>query len=653
MKNRIIKLFYLLSIVIGMSSCVDFLNQTPDAQNYSEADIFSSYDKSQNYIDQLLVPFNYFDDNDWGGAMGGYGGLGGKSMYGLRERITDNCFTTAALWHTLNNWRNGAMSNSDGTYYAEGGEIRFQTIWKAIRIANMSIANIDMIKGATPEQKAKILGLAYFLRGHFYFQLLQAWGGMPYITAPFNPGDDLNIPRLSYSETAKKIAEDFVLAAPYLPMVVPNNEWNRPSKMAAIAYKAKALTWAASPFSNPASDKVLWTAAAVASGEAIKMAEESGYYHLVTLSEFKNMFCNVTDESLRELIFGRMFPAANTNAAPYYCGIKSAAFGNSWQNASEGSTENLASTYTWANGEPVDPASMEYSNNPFYGDPLGVHKAGRDPRLYETLLFNGARTSQVALLGRDVRMWNKSTYTGGAQTIGGIQYPSGTAVGEELVYNSSNVVGAQYTITGYYNWKLFANVYVTAGRPNLCTNLIRLADIYLYYAECANRAWGYNAQPQGIAGFSLTGLQALNKVRGRQFGVSGVGAQQLTGVNVGRLAADPIMPAYNDASPNAWLKVGSADRFDLLIRNETRVENAFEEKRLYDLRRWKMCTDNNVLTMKGIYVERTGVNIFKYTPLVLPESDKRHLKWQERHYLFQIPLNDSFFGSGFKQNPGW
>lgn len=661
MKIKILKLIYLLAIGMGLNSCVEFLDQVPDAQNFNEEQVFSDYEKSQQFIDQLLIPFHYFDDNDWGGAISNgnafyYGYLGGKSMYGLRERITDNCLTAFSTWHTLNSWRNGQMSGSDGHYFAEGSAQRFQTMWKAIRVANMSIANVGKIQNVTPEQEAKILGLAYFLRGHFYFQLLQGWGGMPYITEPLSATQDLsNFPRLSYRETAQKIAEDFQKASEYLPLAVENSDWNRPSKIAAVSYKAKALVWAASPFSNPGSDATLWANAAVATGEAIQMAEANGY-RLVTLSEFKNMFCNVTQESLRELIFGRMFPSANTNGAPYYCGIRSTAFGNSWQGAGESSTENLASTFTWANGEPVDPNSAEYQSNPFYGDPAGTHNKGRDPRFYETLLFNGARTPQVAALTRDVRMWNKSSYTGGAQTVGGILYPGGNSVGEELTYNSQGVVDSRSSMTGYYNWKLFAPAWGSSpqGRSNLCTNYIRMADLYLYYAECANRAWGYNAAPQGIAGFTLTALQSLNKVRGRQFGsVSGATTGILTGINATRVATDPIMPAYDDASPDEWLRVGSPDRFDQLVRNETRVENAFEEKRLYDLRRWRICTDQNVLIMKSLYVERTAVNKFKYTVTILPDGDKRHLRWQDRHHLFQIPSDDTFIGKGFPQNPGW
>lgn len=664
MKNKVIISIYLLA-VIGLSSCVDFLNRTPDSVNFTEDQIFTDYAYSQGFIDQLLVPFYYFEDNDWGGAVNSYGGLGGKSFMGLRERISDNCLNTKIRWVSGLNWRDGTANGNDGMYMSDGSEQKFQTQWKAIRICNMSIANVDRIVGVTPEQKAKILGQAYFLRGHFYFMLLQGWGGMPYVTDPLlDPNQEMDFARLSYRETAQKIAEDFDLAAQNLPVAVATTDIGRPTQIAALAYKAKALTWGASPYSNPESNQTLWANAAVACAQAIKAAEDNGYA-LVTLSEFKNLFVNTTTESLKEIIFGRFFPTANTNGAPYYCGIKSQAFGNSWQGGAESPTENLAQTYQWANGDPIDQTTTEYQNNPFYGDPTGAHKAGRDPRFYETLIFNDAITAETTKLTRRVRMWNKSTWVGPETTLildgASVKYPANTdaKAPEELLSDANGTPQSNYTITGYNIYKLYAPVWgVSQGnKANLCTNIIRLADLYLYYAECANRAWGYNAAPVGTpAGFSYTALQSLNNVRNRKFGAN-VSPGVLTGKNavssVGHTATDPIMPAYNDASANVNLKVESADRFDLLVRNETRVENAFEEKHFYDLRRWRMCTDPNVLTMKGLNIERIGVNKFKYTVVVLPDGPKVHLKWQNRHHLFKLPINDTYIGTNFKQNPGW
>ena len=208
MKTFYKQIFVSIFLVGLFCSCVDFLDRVPDSEAFTDEDIFTDYTQSQRFIDQLLIPYLYFDDNDLLNDKD-WGGMHGKRVYGLREHITDNIFHTSKTWHPSNAYRTGNFSNSTNEYWVEGSETRYTVIWKAIRVANLSIANIDRIPNATDEQRAKILGLAYFLRGHFYFMLLQGWGGMPYVTEPIDPEMNMDLPRETYTETARKIAADF------------------------------------------------------------------------------------------------------------------------------------------------------------------------------------------------------------------------------------------------------------------------------------------------------------------------------------------------------------------------------------------------------------------------------------------------------------
>ncbi len=618
------KMFYkyilvLLFIISAFSSCVDFLNQIPDSVAYSDDEIFTDYTKSLEFVNQLMIPFRYFDDNDVDNRteawmyVGNTVGVHGKSIYGLRERITDNCIANQQyIWVAQNYYRDGNFVNSNNRYWAEGSEARFETIWKAIRIANISIKNVHRIHNLTPEQEDKILGMAYFLRAHFYFMLLQGWGGMPYITEPLDPEQNLDLKRESYIVTAQKIAQDFETSAAHLPLIINDEEWGRPTKMAAKAYKAKALIWAASPFANPQNDQSLWQDAAIACAEAIKMAEESNYYKLIDIQDFKKLFVDCDEETLKEIIFGRLFNNYSVGFSPYYCGIKSTEFGKG-EMGGESVTENLAQSFPWNNGEPIDPNSEEYKHYPYTGN--GINHTGRDPRFYHTILYNGAETPQVSAKGRKVQIWNKS-------------YDNAKAEELQLTENEEAVNG--YTFTGYYNWKLFSDAYVfpKQSTTNIMWNYIRMADLYLYYAEAANRTWGPTGTPNGIAGFNLTAVDALNKVRQRAG-----------------------MPVYNNASPHTWLRPGSMEEFEMKIRNESRIETAFEEKRFYDLRRWRMMLDPDVQTMYGMYIEQTAAGQFTYT--VVPLSSNYNLRWQEHHYLFKIKPGDTYLGPNFEQNPGW
>lgn len=618
MKNYILKIFLCSTVFIGISSCSKYLDFEPDSIAFSEDEVFSSYERSQQFIDQLLAPFVYFDDNDLFNN-GGTDNLRyltvGKKMYGSRERITDNCLPPfKSNWMALNNYREGIFEiNPSGNYFYEAGSNRFVNFWKAIRVCNLSITNINKIKGLTALQKDNILGMAYFMKAHFYFMLLQGWGGMPWLNKPLDPAQDMDLPRDSYTLTAQKIAATLDTAATYLPLRVEPSSWGRPSKMGAIAYKAKALVWAASPFSNPSGEKKLWQDAAVACAEAIKMAESSNYYSLVTMDKWRNLFTDVTnEEAIREVLFGR-YIVYNSTRNSYICGIMSSPFSGS--NGAESPTESLAQCFPWSNGEPIDENSDEYKHHPYDGD--GLNHTGRDPRFYQTINFNGSVNPFVAAVGRKMEMWNSSTY---ADKKGA----------SDLLMGANGVAVDGYTKTGYYNWKLHSAGFTGTGgaKANIMWNYIRLADIYLYYAESANRAWGPSASPQGVNGFTMTAIGALNKIRER--------AQ---------------MPLIDGSKP--WLIAGTTDNFEKLVRNEIRIETAFEEKRFYDLRRWRLMTDPSVLKLKGMYITRTGANDFDYRVITLPDQPMYRLNWQEKHYLFPIPTKNTELGTNFKQNPGW
>lgn len=78
--------------------------------------------------------------------------------------------------------------------------------WPGILRANLVLAKvpgIDMDAGL----KNRVLGEAHFLRALYYFNLVRLFGGVPEITAPQNPGDDLRPARAS----AQAIYDDVII----------------------------------------------------------------------------------------------------------------------------------------------------------------------------------------------------------------------------------------------------------------------------------------------------------------------------------------------------------------------------------------------------------------------------------------------------------
>jgi hypothetical protein len=85
------------------------------------------------------------------------------------------------------------------------------------------------------------------------------------------------------------------------------------------------------------------------------------------------------------------------------------------------------------------------------------------------------------------------------------------------------------------------------------------------------------------------------------------------------------------------------------IRNERRVELAFEDHRYWDVRRW-MIGDNTLgATIRGVRVTREANGSFRYVPYDL---EKRI--FLEKMYLYPIPQPEIVKTNGnILQNPGW
>ncbi len=84
-----------------------------------------------------------------------------------------------------------------------------------------------------------------------------------------------------------------------------------------------------------------------------------------------------------------------------------------------------------------------------------------------------------------------------------------------------------------------------------------------------------------------------------------------------------------------------------LIRNERRIEMAFEEQRYYDIRRWKIAEEIFNRPLQGLaLVMRTGnINIQRI--------DVLDAKFDPKRYLYPISYSEVNKNNNMVQNPGW
>ncbi|WP_439581783.1 RagB/SusD family nutrient uptake outer membrane protein [Dyadobacter bucti] len=481
-----------------------------------------------------------------------------------------------AMWSSLTD--ESIYNNDDNTWLVQRGQIAPEntgiagTLWgrsyRSIREINYALANIDQVP-MSDGKKNRLKGELRFLRAFRYQDLIRNYGKVVLLgDKVYELSDDLSSQDL-FNRSDIKAGIDYTVAeldeaAALLPLDNDNNSWKlgRATKGAAMALKARLLLYGASPLYNSAT----WAQAAAAA----KAVMDLNKYSLYT-GGYGKIF---TTKDHSEIILGRLYAVG----ARHVC-LEISNGPNSY-NAWGGNVpvQNLVNDYEMMDGTKITDAGTSYN-------PQDPYK-GRDPRFYETILYNGApyRNSTV------------QTFTpGGKDSKDG---PSN--------WNTSK--------TGYYLKKFMDdalpidNPWDVAGTQTWI--YFRYAEILLNYAEAQNEAVGPDASVYA----------AINAVR------------QRPGVMM------PVIPA---GLTQAQMRAR--------IRNERRIELAFEEHRYYDVRRWKIAPETENVPAYGIEIGKNG-NAFTYTR----KEALTGKTFAEKQYWLPIPRSEiQASNNKLEQNPGY
>ena len=500
---------------------------------------------------------------------------------------------------------------------------QWATYYKGIRHANLFLEKttdyrkllvVDTINNKASyvldvDDFIKLRAEVRFLRAFFYMELIKRYGGVPIIKNVINEDQAFSATRSTFQQCVDYIVEQCDssytdLTNHYINYGIPsgqtigrgdggtdNNRLGRVEKPAAVALKLRALLYAASPLNNPSGNLTLWQKAAEA---AQQLFTDPNCAHVNFLNtSFKDLFMsqNTTNNLTPRkgansgIILTRPFQL-NSNT------FERANYPVGMVNGGEGATcpsQNLVDAFEMrTTGLPIsDPASGYDPNNPY---------ANRDQRLAWTVVLNGSTMG----LNTDNTSRTVQSFTGGVDGIGAKE-------------------GA--TTTGYYLRKLCVENYnlSLAGTRAKSWILIRFAEVLLNYAEAANEAFGPEAKPVlGSTAAVRSAREAINLVRAR--------AGQ---------------PAISAGISQSQLR----DR----IRNERRVELAFEEHRFFDVRRWKIAEQTETLPLGGMRVTVTGPGTFNYQRFnVEPRV------FLTKMYLYPIPFSEIAKSNGLIiQNQGW
>ena len=120
----------------------------------------------------------------------------------------------------------------------ENAEVHWKKNYSGITECNIVLEKIPEIE-MDETLKERILGEAFFLRGYYYFLLIEAFGGVPLVLEPKN-ASELKIPRATAAKTWESIESDCLDAIDRLPPSYDAENTGRATKGAATALLAKA-----------------------------------------------------------------------------------------------------------------------------------------------------------------------------------------------------------------------------------------------------------------------------------------------------------------------------------------------------------------------------------------------------------------------------
>lgn len=473
--------------------------------------------------------------------------------------------------------------------------------YQGIRKANILINNIDVVPfnltyinalGETKPLNYTMKAEARFLRAHFYFELVKRYGGVPLIgDNVYALGDDVQLPRNTFAQCIDYIVRELDEIKDdlrSLPMADATEFAHAPTKEACLAMKARVLLYAASPLFN---EKPL----------------EAGN-ELIGYPSYDSGRWNLAAQAAKDLIDQYGPKGKGTlNLAQDYRNIFVDFYG--------GNNPELIFFRPVGKNK-----SIETANGPlgFSGNSLGngntnptqnlvesfLMKDGtkyvstsvddpfknRDPRLDFTILHHGSR-------------WLNTTLD---TQVGGTHNPS----------------GAQYSRTCYYMAK-FMKDYQTSSNYEDNIHLwvmYRYGEVLLNYAEALNEV--------ALAGGTIDNKEVLNSL---------IQLRKRAGIEPGN------ENYYGLPAPQNY----DAAEMREIIRNERRIEMAFEEQRYWDIRRWRIAEDIFKEPLKGLNIQVVG------NKTIYNEVNVLSAEFDTKRYFYPIPYSEVIKNGNMIQNPNW
>lgn len=643
MKNiiNLKKIWPFLALMLFVSpACKKYLDIVPD--NVPTIDnAFTSKNEAEKF---LFNCYSYLPND--GNPMSNPGFLAGDELWIPNSRR--GTFDTGGglmLWDIALGRQNSA--NPIGGLWTS----RYQ----AIRQCNIFLENIsdeEKVFDLTADLRARWIAEVKFLKAFYNFQLLRMYGPVPIVDTNIDidaPTSEMMVSRAPFDECVDYVANLIDEALPYLPIVIGERatELGRITQPIALSVKTKLLVMAASDLFNgnpdyanlknkdgvalinTTKDMSKWTRAAEAAKAAIDVCELANiqlytYAGSSVLSPFTNRQMTLRNAISERWNSERIWGLSNSYAGQLQrvaMGCLTSSFTPNNSNAQLAAPMKMAEMFYTKNGVPInEDRDLDFSvknqlrtatSDERFAISQGYQTArinfDREPRFYSSLGFDGGVWYMIA---------NNPGQGGGDEGTFYMQ--------AKFTQPGNSGAEGYYNETGYFIKKLVEANLTNSSSANTVRSYdwpeIRLADLYLLYAEALNEASG----PSNADIFKY-----LDLIRERA-GLKGV------------------KEAWGDHVDGGLAKLSDQAYLRKVIRQERGIELAFEGSRFWDLRRWKTAAEELNGPIRGWTISQSSA-VGYYQPRVIYNQTFI----APRDYLWPIQTGAFRVNTNLVQNPGW
>ncbi len=455
------KLVYILSAFILAASC-NVLDFDESSSQYSRDDMYKTYSNIQKMLTNI------------------YGYMPNKDIADVSSALRD-CGSDDAEY---------ADPDASVQRFTNGNWSPIQTVddkWSlyyGIRSANEFLESIETVDLSMYQYDTKyqrwLEHLAYYpyearvLRAYYFFELARRYGDIAMPLTMLTAEQANSIEKTPFDEVIDFIVSECDACAPNLPATyvgLLDDEIGRVTNGFALAVKAKALLYAASPLHNPGGDKAKWQKAALAAKAIIDLNQ----YKLDKAEKANNYLS-------QEVIFA----IARSESQSFEKNNFPVRFTEGQRTSMAGTfpTQNLVDAFETKGGYDITLAADGWHTSDPAFDITKPYE-NRDPRFARAVLANGMSFKGSAI----------ETFVGG-KDYSATRSELGTPTGYYLrrYIQESTSFTPEASVTNKHQWIVY-----------------RYAEALLSYAEAVNEYLGSPSATDGT--FTLSALDAINQVR--------------------------------------------------------------------------------------------------------------------------------------------